>query len=145
MDRLLADWRWLCTEEYELLDINDFGDLFLKTPDNSVLMLDLQSGTATRISSSAREFANACSVPENRKEWYFEDLALEFRRRGFVLAVGQVFGYKTPTCFAESSQRENNVYIADLYQYVSLMGSIQKQINDVPDGGKIRFVVQKSQ
>src|SRR4051794_646368 len=144
LERLLFDWRWLLRGEHTLLDINDFGDLFLRAADGSVLMLDLQSGSANSVSCSVAEFEEVRQVPANRRAWYFEDLSSVLRKRGFRLTEGKVFGYKTPTCFKESSERRDNIYVADLYEYVSFMGSIHKQMSEISEGEKVRLIVQKS-
>ena len=36
----------------------------------------------------------------------------------------------------------DNVYVADLYEYVSFMGDLHEQLKDVPDGRQVRLRVQ---
>jgi hypothetical protein len=45
--------------------------------------------------------------------------------------------------FKESTGMTDNLYVADLYQYVSFMGDVHRQINDVPDGGQVRIKLQR--
>ena len=43
-ERLLADWRWLVSPDYQPFAMTLFGDWFFLAPDQSVQMLDLLSG-----------------------------------------------------------------------------------------------------
>jgi hypothetical protein len=44
--------------------------------------------------------------------------------------------------FAESADVAENLYVADLDEYVSFMGDLHQQISDVPNGGKVRIKIQ---
>jgi len=43
--------------------------------------------------------------------------------------------------FAESGA-PNNAYLADLYEQVSFLGDLHRQISKLPDGTKVRFVTE---
>jgi hypothetical protein len=144
LDRLLRDWCWLCSEQYQLVDINDFGDLFLRLPSGKVGMLDLQEGRLVDIAPSVEEFDAARQLNSNHRDCYFDDVSQQLQDRGLRLEEGKIFGYKTPLCFKESAERSDNIYVADIYEYVSFMGTVHKQINDLPEGAKVRLVVEKS-
>ena len=42
----------------------------------------------------------------------------------------------------ESADMPDNVYAADIYEYVSFMGDIHHQLQDVGEGGKVRLRVE---
>jgi hypothetical protein len=46
-----------------------------------------------------------------------------------------------PVVFAESANVPDNAYVADLYEQVSFLGDLHRQIADNPDGAKVRLRV----
>jgi hypothetical protein len=53
----------------------------------------------------------------------------------------QCIGFKVPVVFAESADVPNNAYVTDLYEQVSFLGDLHRQIADTPDGAKVRLKV----
>src|ERR1700724_1992163 len=49
VERLLADWRWLCPGRMRLAARNVFGDLFLADESGSLFRLDVAVGKLTRV------------------------------------------------------------------------------------------------
>jgi hypothetical protein len=58
-NRLLEQWRWLCTEPVTLIARNGFGDLFLGTVVGKVLCLDLGDGTLAEVAESESSFKDS--------------------------------------------------------------------------------------
>ena len=56
VERLLADWRWLCPGSMTLVARNAFGDLFLQTADGKILWLDVEAGSLTEIAPTFFDF-----------------------------------------------------------------------------------------
>ena len=71
-----------------------------------------------------------------------EELTEKAERKGCSPGKGQCVGGKIPFVFAESANMPDNMYVADLYEYVSIMGDLYSQIGNVPDGGQVRIKVQ---
>lgn len=142
-ERLLQEWRWLVQGRFRLFAVNAFGDLFLEDETGCAHRLDITSATLSAISDSERDFKKAAGDPGKRREWFLEDLARQAEERGFRPGKGQCVGYKIPAVFKESAGAPDNLYVADLYEFVSLMGDLHGQMSDVPDGGKVRINVQR--
>ena len=140
LDRLLRDWLWLCPEHVRLVAVDAFGDLFLQNLQGAILRLDTSGGRIERISESLEGFQKSAHLAEKRKEWFFEDVALVLAERGFRPSYGKCLAYKTPIVFKESTGAATNVYIADLYEYVSFLGCLHNQIKNVADGGQVRII-----
>jgi hypothetical protein len=51
------------------------------------------------------------------------------------------FATATPVVFAESANVPNNAYVADLYEQVSFLGDLHRQIADSANGGKVRLKI----
>jgi hypothetical protein len=52
VDRLLADWRWLCPEQMTLVARNAFGDLFLCNEAGNIFWLDCAIEKLTKVAGS---------------------------------------------------------------------------------------------
>jgi hypothetical protein len=141
-EKLLREWKWLAPGEFDLLAVNAYGDLFLHDAHGIVHRLDLTSGTLIEVAASVDEFRETASDPEKKREWLLEDLAAQAGRNGCSPGKFQCIGGKIPFVFEQSATAPNNLYVADLYEYVSFMGDIHSQMKDVPDGGQVRLTVQ---
>ncbi len=53
----------------------------------------------------------------------------------------QCIGFKMPIVFAESANVPNNAYVTDLYEQVSFLGDLHRQIADTSNGAKVRLKV----
>jgi hypothetical protein len=141
VERLLEQWRWLCPQRVALLARNCFGDLFLGAEDGQVLWLDVTSAVLHRIASSESEFDELLMQPTNRNAWLAEDELQSCEGRGLAPDDFQCIGFKTPLVFAESAATPDNAFVADLYEHVSFLGELHRQIANEPDGAKVRLRV----
>lgn len=141
-ENLLQEWTWLVQGEFGLLAVNPFGDLFLKGATGTVHRLDVTSGSVSAIAPSAKEFSETAKAAGARADWFLEGLAVQAEQKGLSPGKGQCVGYKVPAVFKESADTPNNAYVADLYEYVAFMGDLHRQINGVPDGGKVQIKIQ---
>lgn len=142
VDRLLRAWKWLADRPFRLVAVNAFGDLFLEESDGTVCRLDVTGGTLSSIASSDREFRQAMNDAGNRNKYFLEGLSLQAEQRGLHPGKGQCIGYKVPPVFKESANTPNNAYVADLLEYISLMGALHCQIKNVPNGGAVKIRVE---
>lgn len=141
VEPLLHEWRWLFEGEFQLLAVNAFGDLFLVDAQDKVYRLDVTGGTISVVASSTREFFDAANDVNEKREWLLDRLEQEAAQKGLRPSKGQCIGYKVPPVFKESVTTQQNAYVADLYEYVSFMGDVHEQINDVPDGSQVRVKI----
>lgn len=141
VNRLLEQWRWLCGESVTLVARNGFGDLFLRTVEGRVLLLDVGDGTLGQVAESESSFEDLLKQSAKRQLWLAEQQLEVFADRGLKPNDLQCIGFKVPVVFAESANVPNNAYIADLYEQVSFLGDLHRQIADSPDGAKVRLIV----
>ena len=132
------DWRWLCPQTVELVARNAFGDLYLKDEEGKVLRLDVAIGRLEQVANSEKEFRELAADADRRQEWFAEKDEQAAARRGLKASKTQCIAFKTPLVFAESG-KPNNAYVADLYEQISFLGHLHRQLKDVPDGGKIQL------
>jgi hypothetical protein len=140
-EHFLAEWRWLCPTPVSLVARTAFGDLFLCTESGTVSKLDVSAGQLTVVAGTVDQFLSMAASPEKRKKLFAEDDERAAAQRGFVPGPVECLAFKIPLCFSESATAPNNVYVANLYEYVSFLGDIHRQMADVQDGKKIRLRV----
>jgi hypothetical protein len=141
-ERLLLEWKWLVFGEVSLLAVNPFGDLFLQDTHGRVHRLDVTSGTISVVATSTSEFREAARDSGKKRDWFLDELAEQAKRKGCNPGKGQCVGGKIPFVFAQSANAPDNLYVADIYEYVSLMGDLHGQMKNVPDGGQVRIRIQ---
>jgi hypothetical protein len=141
LNRLLEQWRWLCVEPMTLVARSGFGDLFLRTLEGKVLCLNVASGTLAEVAESESTFEESLRHPATSELWFAERQLEAFAERGLKPNDLQCIGFKTPVVFAESANVHDNAYVADLYEQVSFLGDLHRQISDVPDGAKVRLKI----
>lgn len=143
VDRLLAEWRWLCSDAVRLVARNDFGDLFLQNAAGRVQWLDVAGGKLTEVADSVSHFRQLLRDSENREKWLAETDARMAAERGLKPSVNQCIGFATPLIFAESGYADN-AYVADLYDHVGFLGDLHRQVSALPDGAKVKLRVSST-
>lgn len=140
-NRLLVEWSWICKEPMALVARNGFGDLFLRTAQGGIACLNIGKGTLDAVAASELGFEELLRDPAQREHWFAEQQVQAFAERGLKPNNLQCIGFKVPVVFAESAVVPDNAYVADLYEQVSFLGDLHRQILDTPDGGKVRLKV----
>ncbi|MFZ0279732.1 MAG: hypothetical protein WA254_09365 [Candidatus Sulfotelmatobacter sp.] len=141
IERLLADWRWLCPKPMTLLARSAFGDLFLRDESGEVFGLDVAAGKLTKIADSEAEFRELAASQKKRAEWFREAAEQSALARGLKPDATQCIGFSVPLIFAESGSPDTP-YVADLYEHISFLGDLSRQISSLPDGAKVRLRVK---
>jgi hypothetical protein len=141
VERLLSEWRWLCPHRVVLVARTAFGDLFLRDEAGVVFWLNTAVGKLTEVAHSETQFLEIAETREMRREWFAEPELEACARRGLNPTSSQCIGFSVPLVFAESGSPDT-AYLADLYDYVSFLGDLSRQISRLPDGVKIRLQVQ---
>jgi hypothetical protein len=140
IERLLAEWRWLCPRAMTLVARTAFGDLFLRDEAGAVFWLDIAIGKLTEVSNSEENFRQMAETREKREGWFAEADVRAAEKSGLKPGPSQCIGFKVPLVLAERGA-SNPAYIADLYEYVSFLGDLNRQISDLPDGSKVQLRV----
>jgi hypothetical protein len=138
VDRLLSEWRWLCPQPMALVARSAFGDLFLRDKAGKIFKLDVAIGQMNEVAESETEFRNLAVPKEKREQWFAESDELAAMERGLKPNQDQCVAFKTPIIFAESGT-PNNAYVASLYEQVSFLGDLNRQIAELPDGSKVQL------
>ena len=140
VERLLADWRWLCPSQMTLVARNVFGELFLQDEAGTVFWLNTTTGKLSKASDSKTQFLEMVQTSEKRREWLVEQQARAYAQRGLVPSSSQCIGFGVPAVFAEGGTPDT-AYIADIYEHVSFLGDLHRQVANLPDGSKVTLNV----
>lgn len=143
VERLMADWRWICPQPVRLVARSVFGDLFLRTNEGKVLWLNVTLGKLTEVAESVRQFRELLESAAIREKWFAESDAKAAAENGLKPDANQCIGYATPLIFAES-RYAGNAYVADLYDHIGFLGDLHKQVSTLPDGAKVELRVRST-
>jgi hypothetical protein len=142
VERLLADWRWLCPQNLTLIARSVYGDLFLQDHEGRVFWLDVAVGRFTEVADSEKEFLERANAPEAREEWFGESDERSGAEKGLIPGPGECIGFSVPLALAEGGSSDTP-YIADLYEHISFLGDLHRQIANLPDGTKVQLKVRR--
>jgi len=134
---LATNWRWLFDPaDYLLLAVSPFGDLLLQDPSGAVCLLDVNIGEMVYATETGAD-------PVKLFPFAFDgELAAKYRGAGLFLVDGKCYGYKLPVIAAGSSFDPSNVYVADLAGYVSFLGDLHHQLQNVENGEKVELKIR---
>lgn len=104
-------------------------------------MLDVGLGEFCLIAECISDFEAQAATPEKQEQWFARTDEVSARTRALTPGPTQCIGFSTPLVFVETDH-PNPACIIDLYENVGFLGSIHRQIADLPDGAKIRLVIQ---
>jgi hypothetical protein len=99
VERLLADWRWLCPKPMVLVARNAFGDLYLQDKDGGIYQLDVGVGRLAKVADSLEQFLVLSENSEKREEWFAESDEKASAARGLVHGPSECIGFSVPLVF----------------------------------------------
>lgn len=137
--QLLEDWAWLLPKPHALIALNKFGDMFLRNDAGEICFLTLATGQLNRLAGSTAEFQQLSADKGNQEKWFLLTLLTELERAEMNIGHGQCFGFKKPLSLGGEVE-VSNIEVSPLYVYVSLMGQVHQQVNELPPGTKIAGV-----
>jgi hypothetical protein len=140
--RLLGEWRWLCPQPLALVATSAFGDLFLRDEAGKIFKLDIAIGQMQEVATSETEFRDMARTKEKREQWFAESNELAAMKRGLRPNQDQCIAFKIPIIFAEGAGPDN-AYVGSLYEQVSFLGDLNRQLSQLPDGAKVQLRVVK--
>lgn len=143
VERLLAEWRWLCPDPMSLVARNAFGDLFLCNQAGQIHRLDAAIGKLRKVADSEAQFKELST--SKREEWFAESDEAAAAAKGLKPNLTQCVGFSVPLVLRSSPTSPNKPYVADLYEHIAFLGDINQQVAKVPDGTKVRLVIGEIQ
>jgi hypothetical protein len=115
-----------------------FGDLFLQDESGQIHRLDVAVGKLLKIADSEAQFRELAI--DKRDEWFAQSEKATAAAKGLTPNHTQCIGFSVPLVFRESGGADT-AYIVDLYEHVSFLGDLNRQIAELPDGAQVRLVI----
>ena len=134
VDRLLQNWRWLFPQKATLVARNSFGDLFVQDESGVIWWLQAGPGTVDQVAASLSDFRSLAAGAQ-KDEWFATEDEQAAAQNGLMPGKDQCIAFSIPIVFKEGGRP----YVADLYEQVSFLGDLHRQIKDLPDGAKVRL------
>jgi Domain of unknown function (DUF1851) len=108
-----------------------------------VFWLDTGRGQLARIATSADEFKSAAQPTDPADEWFKPQLLGDLLTKGIRLGRGQCYSYKIPPTFG-GRMEPSNFEPVDLPVHFGILGQIQRQVRNLPEGTRVRRVEIKA-
>ena len=134
--RVYSKWAWLVPSGCRPLFVTQFADVFLTLPDGTVALLDLEQGSLDGYSDSPDGLASHLLEDPNRNELLYIPLVDKLSRNGINLGPAECYHFKIPTILGGEFHVEN-VVKTNVNERGMLLGDLQKQVVDQPDGEQI--------
>jgi len=138
---LLSGWADWLPNSLTVWLVNLFGDVFLVYDEGSVHMLDIGTDTLTRVADSRGQFFDLMDVAGNGENWLMIPLVDKCRATGLTPSTDQCFGFKIPPLLG-GEYVVANVALMQVAAYYSFLADIHLQTKSLPDGAKVRIVVE---
>lgn len=102
LERLLAEWRWLCWGRMTLVARNACADLLLRNESGQVFRLEVGVARLRKVADSEPEFRDLAETREKREEWVAEADETSAANRGLTPNADQCIGFSVPLVLAET-------------------------------------------
>lgn len=135
-EKALLGWSWLVPPKFTLWLVNQLADLFLVFPDGTVHMLDVGTGTLTRVAENREDFNVRIDDEDNANDWLAIPLVDKLVAAGIRLQPGECYGFKKLPILGGDYTVENLAPLS-VWDYLGAYGSIHEQLRDSPDGTEV--------
>ena len=146
IDEIRAAWGWVGLDPIEVVGENDFGNLVVKDAHGKYWRL-CPEDCYCRVVAESREELDALSTDEAfLQDWNMSTLVNEAFVKLGVLADGRKYCLKIPGVLGgeyggAAIYVGENIGTISLEELVRASGHIRREINDLPDGAKVRLKV----
>lgn len=143
LEDIFSSWRWRIADQKGLILISKLGDMFLWGADDAVYWLQTDSGDLTQIAENVEHFERRLIQDEYLDNWFLPKLIKQLEEAGKTLGPNQIYSYKKlPVMGGEYSI--DNIDPTDISVHFAFSGQICEQIQNLPDGTKVKITVKKN-
>jgi len=139
-DKLLEEWRWLIGGLPTLVGWSSAGDLFLRSPDGQVSMIDPGAGVVHGVAATEAQFESQLADPERNADLLQVGAVEAFVTAHGALQGDQCLGYKTLPALGGSYALDNR-YAVSIAEHAAFTGDVHRQIRDLPDGARVKIKI----
>jgi hypothetical protein len=132
----LDGWTWIGLDGLTVVAISAFGDLFVRSSDRAIHMLDTLEGKLKRVAPSLAGFAAQLQEPTIRDDWLLSGLVNAARNRGMLLEPGECYDFRVAPVIGGKMDLDS-VHKLSFLVKVHLAGQLHQQVKDLPPGTRI--------
>jgi len=142
LEDICSAWQWRIQDQKSIILISKLGDMFLLGKDDFVYWLQTDSGDLTKIAANLEHFERLLNQEENLDNWFLPELIKELEQAGKTLGSKQIYSYKrSPVLGGDYSI--DNIEPTDVSVHFAFSGQICEQIQNLPDGTKVKIMFKK--
>jgi hypothetical protein len=139
----IADgWGWKLGSPVEIVETNCFGNVIVRNEAGQYFRIMPEEWDCQLLARSSEELETKRRQPEFTRDWQMSLLVERAEALHGPLSEGEVYYLVVPGILG-GKYAEENIRKISLSELVSYAGSMARQIEDVPDGAKIKIVVKK--
>jgi hypothetical protein len=142
LEDICSAWQWRIAELKSVILISKLGDMFLLGKDDCAYWLQTDSGDLTKVADTLRQFKYLLEQDENLDNWFLPTLINQLEAAGKILGPNQIYSFKKlPVIGGEYSI--DNIDPTDISVHFAFSGQICEQIQNLPDGTKVKITIKK--
>jgi hypothetical protein len=143
LEDICSAWHWRIQEQKSIVLISKLGDMFLLGKDGCIYWLQTDCGDLVKIADGLQHFEALLSVEENLDNWFLPSLLETLVNSGKILKPNEVYSYKKLPVIG-GSYTIDNIEPTDVSVHFALAGQICEQIQNLPDGTKVKITFKNS-
>lgn len=134
----LKSWHWLLPNEFTVLFINLFGELFITLNNECVYRLRMDTGELENLANTKTEFYKKMNKGTYASEWLLIQVADKLIDNGIKLKDGECYGFIKYPIIGGGYMSENFKPIS-AFEYITFMGKLYENLQKLPDDEKIEL------
>ncbi len=135
----LSAWSDLLPDRSRLVGGSLFADLFLADGDGAIHMLEVSAGSIRKIAGSEAEFLQKCAADD--EGWLLKPLAERCRAAGMTPTPDQCYAFTTLPLFG-GKYEVDNIWLSPWAEWIRYTATMYVQTKHLPDGSKVRIIVE---
>jgi hypothetical protein len=143
LETIRKAWGWRGIAPTELIAINAFGNVIVRDRTGEIWRICPEELDAKKIAHSQSEYEALRDKEEFAEDWDFAAVRLEAEASLGEPGEGRCYCLKIPAILG-GKYADDNLGTISISELLSVSGSMAFQIKDIPDGAKVRLVVQDS-
>ena len=141
LDTIRTAWGFTGLVPRTILEVNAFGNILIEDERGSIWRISPELLSCEPIASSPEEVNSLLASPDFKHEWEMHHLVDMATAKLGTPTDGRCFCLKIPAVLGGRYDSEN-IGTISISELVSFAGDLALQINDLPDGARVRLVVK---
>ena len=141
IDSIKSGWRWTSLEPAAVIDQNAFGNVIVLDRDGGYWRICPEELSCKIVASDPESFERLRATSEFVVDWTVERLAAAARAKLGPPPDGSCYCLKIPAVLGGAYDAEN-FGTTTVGELLAASGDIARQINGLPDGSKVLFVIK---